>query len=362
MSSWKVFKTKIQIFSHPGADKLAIGKVGSYQVVVPKGLFNDGDEVVFAPEKSILTGAIKAEFEKYLVGPEKNRIKAVRLRDQISSGVILPKELIPNFDTIEVGEDISESLGISHYEPVIPAELLGKVDRFDMPHVGSHDCEHVGIYVNELIDGERVVITEKIHGSQFILAHDVVENKTIVSSKGLLKSGLVLEDSDENAYWKASRNDDIIGKITRAFPDGVVQVFGEVVPIQDGYTYGFKDLTARIFDIRLNGESIPYDRVPDEFKAIWVPVIYDGILNLDSKEIVLYENQELGIRKTKLEYSLPKWIQTMSESKERISGKELHWAEGLVIRPYIDRNTKDGTKLRLKVISKFYRETGEEIN
>ena len=41
MSNWKVSKEKIEIFTHPNADALLIGKVGSYQVVVQKGLYND---------------------------------------------------------------------------------------------------------------------------------------------------------------------------------------------------------------------------------------------------------------------------------------------------------------------------------
>jgi hypothetical protein len=45
-----------------------------------------------------------------------------------------------------------------------------------------------------------------------------------------------------------------------------------------------------------------------------------------------------------------------------VSGKELHIREGVVLRPYIDRDAKDGTKLRLKIINPAYKETGEEIN
>ena len=63
MSNWTVFKTKIEVFTHPNADALNIGKVGTYQVVVQKGLYQTGDVVVFAPEKSVLTGDIKAAFE-----------------------------------------------------------------------------------------------------------------------------------------------------------------------------------------------------------------------------------------------------------------------------------------------------------
>jgi RNA ligase (TIGR02306 family) len=164
MSNWKVSKEKIELFVHPNADSLELGKVGSYQVVVQKGLYNSGDEVVFAPEKSILTGDIKSEFEKYLSGANKDRVKAVRLRNEISSGIIIPRFLVPNFDTYELGVDVSTDLGITKYEPPIPTQLSGKVKTFDMPYIGSHDCEHANVYVNDLIDGERVVVTEKVHG------------------------------------------------------------------------------------------------------------------------------------------------------------------------------------------------------
>jgi len=69
MSNWKVSKENIELFVHTNADGLDLGKVGSYQVVVQKGLYNDGDEVIFAPEKSVLSGQIKLEFENYLAGP-----------------------------------------------------------------------------------------------------------------------------------------------------------------------------------------------------------------------------------------------------------------------------------------------------
>jgi RNA ligase (TIGR02306 family) len=362
MSNFKVSKEKISLFTHPNADSLSIGKVGSYQVVVQKGLYNDGDDVVFAPEKSVLTGTIKDEFEKYLVGPNKDRVKAVRLRGEISCGIIIPSHLVPNFNTIEVGSDVSDALGISKYEPPIPTQLAGKVKSFDMPFIGQHDCEHANVYVNDLINGERVVITEKVHGSQFILAHNIDTNETIVSSKGLLKNGLTIEESDENTYWIASKNDNILDKIRDNFSSGVVQVFGEVIPVQSGYSYGQTKPTTRIFDVRLNGESIPYDMVADEFKTLWVPVVFDGNINLEEKEIVIYSDPERGIHKTRTDYLLPKDIVDMCKGNELVSGNEVHIREGVVLRPYVDRVAKDGTKLRLKIINPAYKETGEEIN
>lgn len=362
MSNFKVSKEKISLFTHPNADALMLGRVGSYQVVVQKGLYNDGDEVVFAPEKSVLTGQIKSEFEKYLVGPNKDRVKAVRLRGEISSGIIVPPFLVPNMTDIEVGIDVSELLGITKYEPPIPTQLSGKVKKFDMPFVGNHDCEHANVYVNDLVDGERVVITEKVHGSQFILAHNIDTNETIVSSKGLLKNGLTIEESNENSYWLAAKNDDIINKIRSNWTSGVVQIFGEVIPVQGGYSYGQTKPTASLFDIRMNGESIPYDMVPDVFKTQWVPIVYDGVLNLDKKEVVIYSDTERGIHKTRIDYLLPKSIVDLCKGNELVSGREVHIREGVVLRPYVDRNAVDGTKLRLKIINPAYKETGEEIN
>ena len=362
MSHWKVSKEKIELFLHPNADALELGKVGSYQVVVQKGLYKSGDEVVFSPEKSVLTGQIKSEFESYLAGPNKDRVKAVRLRGEISSGIIIPKHLVPDFEIFNLGEDISEKLGITKYEPPIPTQLAGKVKSFDMPFIGNHDCEHANVYVNDLIKGERVVITEKVHGSQFILAHEIETNKTIVSSKGMLKSGLSIEESDDNTYWIATKNDDIVGRITRNFNSGVIQVFGEVIPVQKGYNYGQSKPTVRIFDVRVNSESIPYDKVPNDLTEIWVPVIYDGNLNLEEKEVLIYEDKEKGIRKTRIDNILPKDVINLCKGKELVSGNNAHIREGMVIRPYVDRYAKDGTKLRLKVINPAYKETGDEIN
>ena len=362
MSNWKVSKTKISLFVHPNADSLSIGKVGSYQVVVQKGIYNDGDEVIFVPEKSVLTGNLKVEYEKYLAGPEKNRVKSVRLRGEISSGIIIPSEFVANFNDIPLDEDISESLGISHYEPPIPTQLAGKVKSYSMSFIGYHDCEHANVYVNDLIDGERVVITSKIHGSQTIYAINLDDMTEIVSSKGLLKSGLILEESDSNTYWNAVRNTKLKDIILSSFTNGVVQVFGEVAPVQSGFSYGFTNPHVLLFDVRHNGVSVPYDKLSDVIRSIWVPIVYDGPIDLGKTEVVLYENPELGIKKTKTDYYLPKFINQLAEVKERVSGKELHIEEGVVVRPYIDRNGSDGTPLRLKVISKHYKESGEEIN
>lgn len=362
MSDWKVSKEKIELFTHPNADALEVGKVGSYQVVVQRGLYKDGDEVIFVPEKSVLEGEIKTSFENYLVGPNHNRVKGVRLRGEISSGILVPKHLVPNFDDYSIGIDISDDLCISKYEPPIPQELEGSVKPYEMNHIGSHDCDQIAIYINQIVQGERVIITEKVHGSQFILAHDLDNDETMVSSKGMLEKGLCIDDSETNTYWQASKNDDIVNKIKSNFDNGIVQVFGEVLPVQGGYSYGRIKPSVLIFDVRVNSISIPYDRVPQDLLDLWVPILFDGDIKLEEEEIVLYENKEEGIRKTKTNYSLPKEIIKLCKGKELVSGNSIHIREGFVLRPYVDRNARDGKSIRLKLINPAYKETGEEIN
>jgi hypothetical protein len=51
--------------------------------------------------------------------------------------------------------------------------------------VGSHDCEHVNVYVNDLIH-EREVVTEKIHGTQFILLIEAAHEKRTKTPTTLL--------------------------------------------------------------------------------------------------------------------------------------------------------------------------------
>jgi RNA ligase (TIGR02306 family) len=358
MSSWKVSREKIEMFPHPKADKLELGKVGTYQVVVQKGLYKNGDEVVFAPEKSVLTGRLLQEYTTWLAGPEKNRVKAVRLREELSCGIIVPNELVKDItgkDVTELpeGEDISELFGITKYVPPIPTHLAGEVEVMPSDKLLSkHDVEQFGVYASQFVTGERVVASEKIHGSQGVFYMRIMPDGSITkwaSSKGQTDKGLSIKESDTNAYYMAAK-DSGLWDLLKALPmpDGccpvlpdesiVIQAFAELVPCQGGnWTYGKNKPSILLFDIRMDKIHIPYDKVSPELKALWVPIPYDGPYD-------------------------PTIFQEMANGKEKVSGQELHISEGLVLRPYIDRRASDGVKLMVKIISKHYKETGEEFN
>lgn len=352
MSNWKVSKQKIALFPHPNADKLELARIGSYQCVVQKGLYSDGDEVVFAPEKSVLTGKFKDEWSKYLAGPEHDRVKSVVMRGEYSCGIIIPQELLTELDlaTVQIDEDISETLGITKYVPPIPQNLDGVVSPIEEEQqYGKHDCEQFGVYAAELIDGERVVVTEKLHGSQAVFFINLTTEERFVTSKNQLNNGLKILENDTNSYWRASKHVNLWENIKKQFgapfdnpsntngTDVTVQVFAEIIPVQKGFSYGETTFTIKVFDVRLNNVSVPYDQTGDDFKNMWAPIIFDGPLDKST-------------------------IRKLSEGMECVSGKSLHIKEGVVVQPYIDRRAADGTRLRLKILNPKYKETGEEIN
>jgi hypothetical protein len=177
-----------------------------------------------------------------------------------------------------------------------------------------------------------------LHGTQGIYYLD--RQGRWCSSKGLLKQGLMLVESDTNYYWLAAKKTDLWDKMQDLLENSVassVQVFGEVLPSQKGYSYGFDAPSVLVFDVRIDGREVPYDSVPVSFKELWVPVIYDGPFDAVS-------------------------VRGLSTGMETVSGKSLHIREGVVVRPYVDRRAEDGVKLRAKIINPKYKETGEEIN
>jgi RNA ligase (TIGR02306 family) len=337
MAEFQVIKAKVKIFPHPNAEKLELLKIGTFQAVVQKDVYRDGDTVIFAPEKSLLPDAIAEDYRKYLRGAQQNRVGTIRLRGELSMGVIIPLATVDPDDVLPYDEDISEKLGIVKYEPPIPANLAGIVTlMFDFPCLKRHDVEQFRIYAEEFIAGETVRVWEKIHGSQVIYLCNK-EGKIAVTSKGIIRHGLTIEESSDNTYWMAARNLKIFELLESLYGDRDVQLFGEVIPVQKGYSYGFTQPQALFFKVVVDGRILPYEEVSEEIRANWVPLLYEG------------------------EFDVEKIVPLCEQLKfETVSGRRLHIAEGGVIAPVQPRRTAEGFDLQLKIISKAYAKVEDE--
>jgi len=147
MSTFKVQVLKLTIEPHPNADAIELARIGEYRSIVKKGLYKTGDLAVFIPPASLLPQWIveKLELVGKLAGPNKNRVKEIRLRGQLSEGLIFPVngdsddadiERPVNIEghpeaaevlLVKEGDDVAEFLGITKYEPVPPPSFGGDV-------------------------------------------------------------------------------------------------------------------------------------------------------------------------------------------------------------------------------------------
>jgi RNA ligase (TIGR02306 family) len=344
MTQRVVVKAHAKLFPHSNAERLELCKVGTFQLVVQKGLYRDGDVIIVAPEKSLLPLELASRCVNsdtgisYLHGEAKNRVGVIRLRGEVSQGVIIPNA---GYEHLPFDEDISEALGITFYEAPIPMHLAGEVESLasrTTAHFAEHDVEQFGIYQDEFLEGEDVIVTEKLHGSQGVYYRNA-NLEWVVTSKGLSQKGLGLKENDGNTYWRAARNSGLLEAVNAAFPGGEVQVFAEVLPVQKGFNYGFREPGLKVFKVIRDGAILEYDALPEWFKTNFVPVLYRGAYHLEH-------------------------VLTLKEGLETVSGKGLHIREGVVLAPAKPRLNADGHDLLVKLISEKYakKETGEEIS
>ncbi len=98
----------------PDADKIEVATVLDWDVVVKKGEFKAGDKCVYIEIDSVLPS--RAEFE--FMRERKFRVRTIKLRGQISQGLVMPLIILPsrNFELYKEGQDVAEILGITKYE------------------------------------------------------------------------------------------------------------------------------------------------------------------------------------------------------------------------------------------------------
>ena len=238
-----------------GADMIELATVGGWNVVVAKDVGHKvGNSVVYCEIDSFLP--IKEEFEflrkssyKKMGDQEGFRLKTIRLRGQLSQGLILPISVVPitqfasAYDLPE-GLDVTEMLGIVKYEPPIPAELAGKVKGGFPSFLHKTDEERVQNLVKEygeykLTSVHQFYMTEKLDGSSATFYMNEGEF-------GVCSRNLELLETEGNTFWKVARELDLENKLR---DKGNICLQGELIGegIQ-GNPYKIKGQTVHFFN------------------------------------------------------------------------------------------------------------------
>jgi len=147
-----------------GADMIEKATVLGWSVVVKKGDFQVGDWCVFCEIDSILPDAPEFSFLR------ERRIRTVKLKGQISQGIVFPLEGLRRFFAEEYGDNIplmeglevSELIGVTKYEPPIPDDLAIKaVFPYFIPKT---DETRIQSAPEMLLDFGYGYLTEKLDG------------------------------------------------------------------------------------------------------------------------------------------------------------------------------------------------------
>ncbi|WP_330340970.1 RNA ligase (ATP) [Streptomyces sp. NBC_00557] len=345
MSTLRVTAEVLTVHEHPNADALELAQVGLYRAVVAKGAYRTGEAAVYIPEQSVLPPDLIEELglTGRLAGGEANRVKAVRLRGELSQGIVCRPKALADVDLARAaaeGTDFAERLGITKWVPPVPPTMDGEVESAPglLPWV---DIENIQRYPDIFAPGEPVVLTEKLHGSACLLTHVADEGRVFVSSKGFGAKSLALKEDPRNLYWRAVRGHGVAeaaARLCERLGASRVGIFGEV------YGAGVQDLSYGADGRR---DTLGY-------AAFDVSAEVDGTVRwLDAAQLL---EGELPV--VPRLYAGPYGIERVLEfasGRETVSGRGLHLREGVVIRPAVERySAVTGGRAIAKAVSPAY--------
>lgn len=158
-----------------GADKICAYRVDGWWCVDTIEKYNVGDIVVYVEIDSWVPASIapflsKGKSPREYGGVPGERLRTVKLRGQVSQGLLLP--ISPTCDMIESalfeGLNVSFPLGIQKWEPVLPACLAGQA-RGNFPSWGRKtDQERIENIVDDVFIANKDALYEvtlKLNGS-----------------------------------------------------------------------------------------------------------------------------------------------------------------------------------------------------
>jgi RNA ligase (TIGR02306 family) len=338
MSTIKVEVIPItQIRPHSNADSLELATVGGWQMCIKKGVYQAGDPVVYFEQGTTLPRAIADELGVTQYLSEKTDINGdrvlvihrVKLRGEPSFGLVISPPA-----GMTVGQDVANVYGATKYQPPVRA-TAGDADVADPRFLHYTDIENMRSYPTIIVEGEEVVATEKLHGTNCrvgFVSHDN-ERVLMAGSKGLRRKMPAPEVMGQHTYWFPHTLPGVAALLQALAQKGYQQavLFGEVYGkgIQ-AYTYGQTTMTFAAFDLMVDGQYWHHDdfsAVCEQYGVERVPIVYRGPFSLAQ-------------------------MQQLSDGTSLVGGQ--HGREGVVVRPTIERQDSKIGRVILKYVGDQY--------
>lgn len=327
MSSLIVPVTVIEALKpHPNADRLELAQVLGWQLVVPKGIHQVGEKIVYFPIDTVLPLEVSERFNvtKYL---SKQRIRCARLRGEPSFGLAVPPD-----EDWPVGENVAEYYGAVKYLP--PVRATAGDAEIDHPLFGAYtEIENMRNFPTVFESGEPVLLSEKIHGTQCRLG--LIEGEPMAGSKQLRRKRPGDDRFESSIYWypfSLTPVRTLLEQLSQKHQQ--VILFGEVFGSKiQSFHYGLEGRPGfRAFDLLLDGRYVDW---PD-FLELCAQYNVDTVPALASLPFDLVE------------------IKAFSEGKTQLMEQAAHIREGVVVRPLRERHDPRVGRVILKYVSDTY--------
>ena len=255
-----------------GADKIVCATVGGWKLVtaIDNG-FKIGDLVVYCEIDSWIPTKVApfltkpGHFPKTYNGVEGEKLRTIKLRGQISQGLIMPIEkcieVCGCWSSLEEGTDVTEWLGIQKWEAPLSAQLAGQARGNFPSQIAKTDQERIQNLTREFNNGKLQVETyevqEKCEGSSCTVY--------LLDDFGVCSRNLDLKETEGNSFWDIARAIGAEEKL-RAFGQPIA-IQGELIGpgIQDNI-YKLTKHEFRLFDVQLPNEGGRY-MDPEERRA-----------------------------------------------------------------------------------------------
>ena len=241
-----------------GADLIEAYRVNGWWVVDKKDAHEVGDLVVYCEVDSWIPHTLApfltkpGHYPREYLGVEGERLRTVKLKGQLSQGLLLP--LVE--DTSEEGQDFSEILGITKWEDtryMANMDARGKFPDF-IPKTDQERVQNLDRTLEKYF-GQSFEVTVKRDGSSLTAFVNGEES-------GVCSRNVNLKETEDSAFWAAANSLSLIPKILSTGRNLALQ--GELMSqkIQGNYekVQGIEWNCFDIYDIDTQAYLLPKER------------------------------------------------------------------------------------------------------
>lgn len=262
------------------ADAIEVAKVRGWNLVIKKGEVAVGDEVLYFEIDSFLPlederfAFLAPRGEKLVDGVRGHVLKTARMRGVYSQGLAMPLHLFPELGRSCAGADVAALLGVTKYEPPVPAELEGQIaggfPTAVVPKTSADRIQNLIADFPALRAEHDWIATEKIDGTSTTFIND---GGTLRVAGRNWEYSAPASASDATLPWLVAADLDILSILPEGW-SAQGELYGTVGLARNRLKVEGRRFS--VFSVFAAGAYVPRSQWPAELLSLSVPV-HEGL-------------------------------------------------------------------------------------